>query len=74
MLDNGFITGLKEVLSRHLSGTNPVLMEYNNGYASTTLNFGDGWTVKISDELLTDLTDMVGADNVNLDFPGRVNL
>lgn len=74
MLDNGFIPGLKEVLSRHGSGTNRVSMEYNNDQVSTILSFGGGWTVKISDELLAELTDMIGAANVNLDFPGRVNL
>ena len=49
-------------------------MEYNNGCFSTILSFGSDWTVKISDELLAELTDMVGAANVNLDFPDKVNL
>lgn len=74
MLDDGFVSGLKEVLSRYGTGTNRVLMEYNNGNVSTVLSFGSGWGVKISDELLTELTDMVGATNVRLDFPGKVNL
>ena len=50
------------------------LMEYNAGNVSTVLSFGSGWDVDISDELLTELTDMVGATNVGLDFPGKVNL
>ena len=74
MLDDGFVSGLREVLSRYGTGTNRVLMEYNNGNVSTVLSFGSGWGVKISDELLTELTDMVGATNVRLDFPGKVNL
>ena len=74
MLDNGFIHALKEILARHGGGTNRVSMEYNNGHISTILNFGSGWSVKISDELLAELTEMVGAANVNLDFPGKVNL
>ena len=74
MLDNGFVAGLRAVLARHGSGANRVLMEYNNGKVSTVLNFGNGWDVDISDELLTELTEMVGATNVDLDFPGRVNL
>ncbi len=74
MLDNGFIPGLKEVLSRHGTGTNRVSMEYNNRFVSTILGFGSGWTVKISDELLAELGNMVGAENVNLDFPGKVKL
>ena len=49
-------------------------MEYNNEFVSTILGFGSGWTVKISDELLAELSNMVGAENVNLDFPGKVNL
>ena len=74
MLDKGFIDDLKEVLSRHRTGTNPVCMEYNNGHALTTLHFGSGWTIKISDELLADMTKMVGPDNVTLGFPGRISL
>ena len=74
MLNNRFIPSLKEVLSRHGTGTNRVSMEYNNGCFSTILSFGSDWTVKISDELLAELTDMVGAANVNLDFPDKVNL
>ena len=74
MLEDGFASGLKEVLSRYGTGTNRVLMEYNNGDVSTVLNFGSGWGVTISDELLTELTDMVGATNVCLDFPERVKL
>ena len=49
-------------------------MEYNNRFVSTILGFGSGWTVKISDELLAELGNMVGAENVNLDFPGKVKL
>ena len=74
MLDDEFVSSLKEVLSRYGSGTNRVLMEYNNGNVSTLLNFGSGWGVEISDELLAELSDMVGMTNVCLDFPGRVNL
>ena len=74
MLDNRFIPGLKEVLSRHGTGTNRVCMEYNNGCISTILSLGSDWTVKISDELLAELTNMVGTANVNLDFPDKVNL
>ena len=74
MMDNGLIAGLKEILSRHQPGANPVSTGYNNGHASATLKFGDSWTVKISDELIADLTGMVGADNVSLEFPGRINL
>ena len=74
MLDNGFVSGLREVLSRYGTGTNRVLMEYNTGDVSTVLNFGSGWEVDISDELLTELGGMVGVTNVGLDFPGKVNL
>ena len=74
MLDNGFIPSLKEVLSRHGSGTNKVSMEYNDNQVSTLLSFGSSWSVKISDELLGELNELVGGANVNLDFPDKVNL
>ena len=74
MLDNRFIPGLKEILAQHRGGTNRVSMKYNNGNISTILSFGSAWTVKISDELLAELTEMVGADNINLNFPDRVRL
>ena len=74
VLDNGFIPGLKAVLSCYGSGTNPVSMEYNDGNVSTVLRFGRDWAVKINDELLAELGDMVGSANVNLDFPDRVKL
>jgi len=74
MMNNGFVSNLKDILSRHRAGTNRVFIEYNNGCASTVLNFGDDWTVKISDELITELKPVVGADNIHLDFPGKINL
>ena len=74
MLDNGFLPGLRDVLSRHGSGTNRVSMEYNNDNISTVLSFGNGWSVKISDELMAELSAMVGADNLNLDFPDNIKL
>ena len=74
MLDNGLVPGLREVLSRHAAGTNRVSMEYNDGHISTILSLGSGWSVKISDELLGELNELVGVANVNLDFPDKVNL
>ena len=74
MLDNGFVPGLKEVLSHHASGTNRVFMEYNDGQVSTILSFGSGWNVKISDELLDELNKLVGVANVSPVFPDKVNL
>ena len=74
MLDNGLVPGLREVLSRHATGTNRVSMEYNDGHISTILSFGSGWSVTISDELLGELNELVGVANVNLDFPDKVNL
>ncbi len=74
MLHNGFITGLKEALSHHGGGTNRVLMEYNDGHISTILSFGSGWSVTISDELLAELGELVGAANVTLDYPDKLNL
>ena len=74
VLDNGFVPGLKEVLSRYGSGTNPVSMEYNDGKVSTILRFGSDWAVTINDELLAELSNMIGTTNVNLDFPERVKL
>ena len=74
MLHNGFVPGLKEVLSHHGGGTNRVFMEYNDGHVSTILSFGSGWSVKISDELLAELGELVGAANVNLDFPDKADL
>ena len=74
MLDNGLVPGLREVLSRHATGTNRVSMEYNDGHISTILSFGSGWSVTISDELLGELNELVGVANVNLDFPDKVDL
>ena len=74
MLDNGFKPGLKQALSHHGGGTNRVLMEYNDGHVSTILSFGSGWRVTISDELLAELGELVGAANVTLEYPDKPNL
>ncbi len=74
MLSNGLAPELKTVLSRYGSGTNPVTMEYNDGNICAVLKFGRDWTVAVSDELLAELAAMLGAANVNLDFPERVKL
>ncbi len=74
MMNNGFVSNLKAILAHHQSGTNQVLIAYDNGYASTVLHFGDAWTVKISDELVTELTQIIDVGHIHLEFPGRIHL
>ncbi|MGI9229308.1 MAG: DNA polymerase III subunit alpha [Gammaproteobacteria bacterium] len=74
MLGNGLMDSLKDLLRKHQSGSNPVFMDYNNGIASTRINFGEAWNTKVSDELVKELQQIVGGKNVSLEFPPKINL
>ena len=74
MLANGLVNDVKQVLGKYQFGTNSVFLEYNNGFAATKIDFGEDWRIKINDELVSELGEIVGQNNVALEFPGRIAL
>lgn len=67
-LRNGTLAELKDVLAPCRPGTCLVVIEYNNGVATGTLNLGDAWKVALTDQLLDELQLMLGAGNVAVKY------
>jgi len=64
MMQNGMLNLVKEILKRHTSQKSQVMVEYTNDTAKGSLTLGNEWRVDISDNLLQELTGLVGGDNV----------
>ncbi len=68
MMHNGVISRLETLLTTYSGGESPVFVEYTGGQASVKLAFGEKWRVRINDLLLTELGELLGNDNVELDY------
>lgn len=59
---------LKETLSPYCRGVSSVSVEYRNDLGQCTLSLGEDWKVNINDELLDSLRNLLGKDNVYLNY------
>lgn len=65
-LSNGVVSGLQTLLNTHGKGKSPVLVNYQSSRASARLRLGESWNVKISDQLISELGELIGKDAVQL--------
>ncbi|MDH4216967.1 MAG: DNA polymerase III subunit alpha, partial [Gallionella sp.] len=63
------IAQLKKIFSPWRDGKCPVLIHYANGEASCLLRLGEAWQVTLHDDMLRDLRDLLGQENVKLVYP-----
>lgn len=70
MAANGFIPELEQTLSPFREGKCPIRILYRNQCAEARLGLGEAWRVRPSDELLRRLGQVVGAEQVDIDYGG----
>jgi DNA polymerase-3 subunit alpha len=63
---NGFTSHLSETLSPYREGGCPIQVEYHSPQAVAQLMFGEQWRIRPSEELLHQLRDMLGKENVRV--------
>jgi len=68
MIKQGVISELHTILSTYNKGNSLVIVEYESGKACAHLQFGEAWRVTIDDRIMADLTGLLGADRVELDY------
>ena len=68
MVQNGVISKLQSLLSTHGSGRCPVCIDYTSSDASARLEFGESWNVNITDQLVNELTNLLGNERIKLDY------
>ncbi|MBF8268893.1 MAG: dnaE [Gammaproteobacteria bacterium] len=73
MLANGTIAEIKHSLLPYAKHTRPVSIEYDNGRAVGRLDLGQQWHIELNDQLIEDLSALIGEENVRLDYH-NVNL
>ncbi|MFT0213911.1 DNA polymerase III subunit alpha [Pseudomonas sp. F1_0610] len=56
-----------DLLTQH-KGRCPVTLEYSSAGASAVLQFNDDWLVEPTDKLISSLRDLIGRDNVFLNY------
>ena len=66
MLENGRLQQIKQILAKYSGQKNPVFIEYNNEMAKGKITLGEEWNVSITDQLLEELTVIVGIDNISV--------
>ncbi len=57
---------IQEILKNHLSDKCHVMIQYDNKTASGTISLGNDWRVNINDELLSELSEVLGSDKVTV--------
>jgi len=65
---NGFLTSIKTALQPFQGGQCPVAVRYHRDDAETTVQFGVSWQVRPDDDVMYELTHILGADNVRLQY------
>jgi DNA polymerase-3 subunit alpha len=59
---------LKGILAPYRRGNSYVSVEYRNNEGQCTLSLGENWKVNINDALLESLMDLLGKENLTLDY------
>ncbi|NOX91665.1 MAG: DNA polymerase III subunit alpha, partial [Gammaproteobacteria bacterium] len=65
---NGFIRGLSEVLDPYRQGHCPVRVDYRQAGAVAQIQLGAGWRVRPTDELMRRLDELVGREQVRVEY------
>jgi DNA polymerase-3 subunit alpha len=60
------IPRLTEILKPWCGGKCPVVLRYTNLLASAPMRLGEAWQVSLPDMLITDLSELLGAENVRI--------
>ncbi|WP_286911433.1 DNA polymerase III subunit alpha [Idiomarina sp. UBA4520] len=67
-LENGVAGKLETVLEPYAKGTCPIKLRYNSSYARAELSVEANWYVTPSDELIDELQNLLGNQQVSLEF------
>lgn len=67
-VDSAFFDRFQQVLTPHKAGTIPVHVYYQRADARVRLTLGTQWRVTPNDKLLDDLKQLLGSDQVELEF------
>ena len=65
---NGFVASLESVLTPFREGTCPIFLDYRNEQSSAKINLGEQWRVRPTDELLNRLTQLMGEEQVSVEY------
>jgi len=65
---NGFIRGLSEVLGPFRQGHCPIRVDYLQTSASAQIQLGANWRVRPTDELMRRLDELVGREQVKVEY------
>ena len=67
-LKNGGIEDLKKTIMPFRNGRSEVSIQYDNKDAIANLNLGEEWRLTINDDLLDDLSESIGKENIKIDY------
>ena len=67
-LKNGGIEDLKKTIMPFRNGRSEVSIQYDNEDAIANLNLGEEWRLTINDDLLDDLSESIGKENIKIDY------
>ncbi len=67
-LKNGGIEDLKKTITPFRNGSSEVSIQYDNKDAIANLNLGEKWRLTINDDLLDELSESIGKENIKIDY------
>jgi len=62
------VEGIRRILQEHRDGARPVTIHYTRDGISAAINPGQDWRVDIDDKLLEDIRELLGHDNVRIEY------
>jgi DNA polymerase-3 subunit alpha len=64
----GLLDDIKRLLEGHNNGTRPVIINYIRGGVTAVVTPGQSWRVDINEKLLEDMRELLGQDNVRVEY------
>ena len=69
MIHKGLLRDVKELLYKNRSGENKLIIEYNSELAQGKLSAGDEWKIRLNESVLSELRNLIGEKNIEVDYP-----
>ena len=64
----GLLEEIKRLLETHNNGARPVIIHYIRDGVTAAINPGQSWRVDINEKLLEDMRELLGRDNVKVEY------
>ena len=73
-LNNGFVNKIQNILKKYHHDVSNVVVEFSNEDARVPIPFGKEWNVRISDDLIDELMDILDLNQLEIEYNPKVKI